>query len=302
MDELISLLMPTRGRPELARRFLQSVVEQSIRLQQVEIILYVDEDDTESHSIDYPGLNIQRIIGPRRTMGVYNSECLAKSSGGIIVLVNDDMVIRTQGWDESLRQLNDSIEDRIYLAYGNDMFKKGNLCTFPILSRRTCEILQEPYHHAYRGAFIDYHLMDIFKRLEHAGHSRIFYLEDVVFEHLHYRTGKAVMDATYKARGRFDDDMLFVGLAGVRAASLFMLVDAINGLNVPARSLPAYEAMNKPANPWQAFLLFTRIFLFDSMLPLAWRFFLWWWFGARYLASCVVQPRSRKDSSGCNDG
>jgi len=288
MAILISLLLPTRGRPKLARRFLQSVAEKSVYPQDVEIILYVDEDDSESHGIDYPDLNIQRIIGPRQTMGSYNSDCLANSSGEIIVLVNDDMVIRTQGWDERLRQLDASVPDKIYLAYGNDMFKKGTLCTFPILSRKTCRVLREPYHRAYRGAFIDYHLMDIFKRLEHAGFARIFFLEDLVFEHLHYRTGKAPIDATYSARGRFDDDMLFVGLVPVRIASLNLLIETISEVDASLVTLPAYQPMEKPSNPIQAFFLFTQLFLLDTTMPIRWRFFMWWWFGARYVASMVL--------------
>jgi hypothetical protein len=288
MPTLISLLLPTRERPQLARRFLQSVAEQSAYPQGVEIILYADEDDVASHGIDYPGLVIRRLIGPRQSMGSYNSDCLAASIGGIVVLVNDDMVIRTHGWDEKLRQLDESVDDKIYLAYGNDMFKKGNLCTFPILSRRTCEVLQEPYHHAYRGAFIDYHLMDIFKRLEHVGYPRIFYMKDVVFEHLHYRTGKAEKDATYTARGRFDDDMIFPGLTPVRAASVSLLVTAINHVEVKAKPLPVCGPLAKPAGLWQAFRFFTDRFLRDSGLPLKWRLFLWWWFGARYIASRVL--------------
>ena len=285
---LISLLLPTRGRPELAKRFMQSVAEQSIYPKDVEIILYMDGDDIESHGIDYPGLNVQRIIGPRQTMGAYNSECLDQSNGEIIVLVNDDMVIRTHGWDERLRQLDASFEDKVYLAYGNDLFKKGNLCTFPILSRKTCQALKEPYHRAYRGAFIDYHLMDIFKRLQHAGHNRIVYLEDVVFEHLHYRTGKAPIDATYTSRGRFDDDMLFVGLAGVRAASLPLLLNAIRGTDCSEEVLLPFAPIEKPSSLWQAARMFTRVFLRDAALPLTWRFFMWWWFGARYVASRIL--------------
>lgn len=288
MAALISLLLPTRGRPELAKRFLQSVSEQSAHPEDVEIIIYADEDDVDSHQIDYPGLYIERIIGPRTTMGAYNTVCLARSKGEIIVLVNDDMIIRTHGWDEKLRKLDRSIDDKIYLAYGNDLFKKGNLCTFPILSRRTCDVLQEPYHKAYRGAFIDYHLMDIFKRLEHAGYSRIFYLEDVVFEHLHYRTGKAQIDETYKARGRFDDDMLFIGLAEVRKASLSLLLGAVADGKPESSELPHYIEMPKPSGPMHAVWDFARIFLKDKTLPLRWRFFMWWWFSARYVASGIL--------------
>jgi len=52
--------------------------------------------------------------------------------------------------------------------------------------------------------------------MQHAGHDRIRYLEEVVFEHLHYRTGKAAMDETYTKRGRFDADSTFMALIGAR--------------------------------------------------------------------------------------
>lgn len=281
----ISLLLPTRGRPDEAARFLKSVAETTTSPEHVEIIIYVDEDDATSHNIGRDDLSIKRIIGPRRTMGHYNSECLAQSTGAVIVLVNDDMVIRTRGWDEMVRKLDMSVPDNIYLAYGNDMLKKSRLCTFPILSRRTCEVLQEPYHHAYRGAFIDYHLMDIFKRLEHAGYPRVFYLDDLVFEHLHHRSGKAPMDTTYRERKRFADDMVFIGLAEERKASLTLLQSAVKGNSTTGPStLPAYIEMPRPL-PWRAPFQFGRIFLADRQLPPKWRFFLWWWFCARNIAS-----------------
>jgi len=36
--------------------------------------------------------------------------------------------------------------------------------------------------------------------MQRAGHDRIRYLEDVIFEHLHYRTGKVAVDETYTLR------------------------------------------------------------------------------------------------------
>jgi glycosyltransferase involved in cell wall biosynthesis len=285
---LISLLMPTRGRPELALRFLQSVRETTSNPERVEIILYVDDDDPASHGIADAALDVQVIVGPRQSMGDNNRTCFERAGGDIIVLMNDDVVIRTPRWDAQIRTLDAAMPDGIYLAYGNDEFKRRSLCTFPILSRRACQALQEPYHHAYRGAFIDYHLMDIFKRLQQAGYDRIFYLPDVVFEHLHFRAGKASMDETYAARGRFDDDMLFVGLAQVRAASLILLVNTIKGAPAHSERLPAYQPIGKPASLWQAITLFTRIFLLDGGLPPGWRLFMWWWFSARYMASRVL--------------
>ena len=180
MTTRISLLMPTRGRPALVERFFQSVVDTTSILDQVEVILCVDDDDVESHALGDARVKFTRLIGPRAPMGVLNTKCLKASSGDIIILVNDDMVFRTPGWDTTLIAVDASVADKIYLAYGNDLLKKGDLCTFPILSRHTCDLLIEPYPPEYRGAFIDVHLFDIFKRVKHAGFDRIIYREDVV--------------------------------------------------------------------------------------------------------------------------
>ena len=185
----ISLLLPTRGRHTLVERLFKSIAETAAQPERVEVILYVDDDDTVSHHLDSKDFRVVRIIGPAMSMGGYNSACLEQACGDIVILVNDDMVISTPGWDNMIVEMDAGFTDKIYLAYGNDLFKKGGLCTFPILSRRTCELLVEPYPAAYRGAFIDVHLFDIFKRLQHAGFNRVRYLDDVVFEHLHYRTG-----------------------------------------------------------------------------------------------------------------
>jgi hypothetical protein len=280
----ISLLMPTRGRVELARRFFDSVARCTARRDLVEIVLYVDEDDHDSQRLASTELSVATIVGPRASMGVYNTACLQRSSGDIIMLANDDMVMLTGGWDERVRAVHEATQDRIYLAYGNDMLKGRKLCTFPILSRETCELLGEPFPRAYRGAFIDYHLFDVFKRLKHAGIDRIRYMPDVLFEHRHYRTGKAVIDATYLQRGRFDDDGVFFELADMRAQAARTLAATVAGAAVPRAKNPV-RAPRPPSNVVMAALFYTRHLLLNRALPVGWRTFLWAWFVARHVAS-----------------
>ncbi len=280
----ISLLLPTRGRPELAKRFLDSVVNTADALHAIEVILYVDDDDTESHHLDGGALHTERIIGPKQSMGVYNTTCYRASKGQIIVLVNDDMVMRTVGWDSALRAMDVRFADRIYLGYCNDLLKKGGLATFPILSRKTCEVLVDPYPAAYAGAFIDVHLFDIFKRLQHQGFDRFIYLNDVVFEHLHYRTGKAAYDDTYKQRGRFQDDSIFIRLSGARRTAAKRVLRALNG--EPAES-PTFETVaDAPLAVGRSSTWFylKQLFL-DFDLPLRWRTYLWIWFTLRHSAA-----------------
>ena len=121
---LISLLLPTRGRPALVNRLFSSIAETTSRLDQVEVILYVDEDDTGSRDLDCTDFRVIRIFGPALTMGGYNSACLQRARGDVLILANDDMVIRTPGWDDRIRAMHAEFEDHIYLGYANDLFKK----------------------------------------------------------------------------------------------------------------------------------------------------------------------------------
>lgn len=280
MPALISLLLPTRGRPRLVERFLDSVAAQSMRPEDVEVILYVDDDDAGSHALGHDRLAVKRLIGPRLTMGQYNSTCLRHAAGQIIVLANDDVVIQTRGWDERLRELDARHADKIYLGYCNDLLKGAKLAAFPILSRSTCDNLDDPFPAIYRGAFIDVHLMDVFRRLRHLGVDRVHYLEDVVFEHRHYRTGKSSFDATYGARKRFGDDDAYLAMIALRQTAAMRLQAAIKATQLPAAIA---APVSQPVHP--SLMALSRSLLFDRGLPAGHRFRTWIWFLARRAAS-----------------
>jgi glycosyltransferase involved in cell wall biosynthesis len=284
MAPRISLLLPTRERPHLVRRFFQSVAEKTARLNDVEVILYIDEDDTASRDLDDDHFAVDRIIGPRTTMGAYLNACLARSRGDVIVLVNDDMMIRTESWDRLLLDFHRSVEDGIYLAYANDLFRRLKVCTFPILSRKTCEALADPFPRSYKGAFIDYHLFDIFKRLNKMGHCRTHYFKDLIFQHLHHRTGKTPLDATYRHRGRFEDDATFLTLTVARQLEARRLWASLKGLPVPNVQENAPKD-DLETSALRALLRCFRMFFLDMHLPFVWRSYLFVWFYGRCLAS-----------------
>jgi ABC-type polysaccharide/polyol phosphate transport system ATPase subunit len=284
----ISLLLPTRGRAELLRRFLESVLARSEQPELVEVVVYADADDPASHGFQVEGLAVRTIVGPRASMGEYNTACFEQSRGDILVLGNDDVVIQTRGWDRKLREMHAAMQDGVYLAYPNDLFKGRDLSAFPILSRRVCQLLGRPFPKEYRGAFIDYHLLDIFKRLERRGQPRLIYLEDVVFEHLHYRTGKGDFDEIYGKRDRFGDDDTFMRLRDERSAAAVRLLAAIEG---EAAVRPLRAAVPTPPE-------LSQVSLLDRELPLSWRLRLFIWFVARKLARVVLGRGRSPDAAG----
>ena len=282
----ISFLCPTRGRPVLFKRMCEAIAEKSENLSHVEVITYIDADDVESRDITFFGVCGEKIIGPHVPMSVANKTCLEKSTGDIIVLMNDDVVIRTQGWDTLLREAVNQFPDEVYLVYPNDLFKRNKLCTFPILSRRLCDVLVEPFSTQYQGNFIDTHLLDIFQRLKKSGFDRVRYLENIVFEHMHYRLGKGEFDGTYQARRRFGDDVCFVAMSEQRRWGAKHLMETIQGSALtmpPVRHQPVFIT-----SFLGAFKHYIRIFAFNTALPLRWRMWLFTHFLARYWAGKIV--------------
>jgi glycosyltransferase involved in cell wall biosynthesis len=275
---LISVLVPTRQRPDMLLRMLTSLFDTADQPERLETVLYIDDDDTATQELKLDKWNIRRLVGPRQAMGRLNAICYAHSFGDIIILGNDDVVVRTRGWDTRIRQEVDRFHDQIYLFYPNDLYKGKKLSVFPILSRTTCDAIGDPFPADYRGAFIDVHIMDIFRQLEGCGHKRVSFLSDVVFEHMHYRLGKSTYDATYRARDRFIDDQTFMILNGVRGWAVRRLRALIE--NTGSTSEERLK-MSKPAGGW--FFHLAWDVLRNGSSPLSWRLRLFVWMWLRFI-------------------
>ena len=283
MNNKISLLLPTRGRPFLLKRLFMSILDNTQDLKNVEIIMCLDDDDPPSHKIDEPRLNIVKLVGSRSTMGDYNTRCLKRSAGDIIILLNDDLTVQTPNWDRKISDFSLTIPDGIFMAYPNDTENQGRMCTFPIMTRKTCEILSDPYPKEYGALYIDQHILDIFIRLRHLGKDRMFYLENVIFAHNHYVNGEIRPDASYTHKKRFSDSMAFIALRHMRQISAQRLLSAIEGGSIP--ELKAQFPVEKPPdNLLKAFKQYATVFLPDRGLPLKRRLILFLSFLKYYAA------------------
>ncbi len=178
-----SFLLPTRGRPELVKRFFESILDTAHCIEEIEVILCLDDDDLESQNISNERFSIKKVVLPKGSnMGTLNRACFEASSGRYVMLINDDVIIRTKGWDKMISAVYSAYPDDIALIHVNDLLFRDSLCTFPILSRKAClEIGICPQD--YRKYRIDDHIYDTYQMLAYLGHKRILYLTDVVFEH-----------------------------------------------------------------------------------------------------------------------
>lgn len=270
----VSLLLPTRERPALLRRFLKSAAQHALHPERVEVVLYVDDDDAGAFDISAAPFHTTLLRGPRFSMSAYNSLCAAHSSGGLLMAVNDDVVVESAGWDAAIGALSNLHPDGIFLAWPRDGVMNQRLSTFPIVSRRLCRLLGDPFGSAYRRFFIDSHLLDIFLRLRHLGHDRLHYLPQVIFRH-----GRDV--APPERRMDLGDDDEFVRQAPVRQWQARRLVAAASGGRCAAPR-PAPADSDSPGTSWQALQLYSRAFLLDGGLPLGRRAAYWSRFYGHY--------------------
>src|SRR3990172_13000454 len=93
---LISLIVPTRARVEKLRQFLDSLAATTAKPERVEVILVADQDDPQTLAFRHSTMPFKMVTVPRgQTMGALNRAGYAASCGDFIMLLNDDVIVRT---------------------------------------------------------------------------------------------------------------------------------------------------------------------------------------------------------------
>jgi glycosyltransferase involved in cell wall biosynthesis len=208
----LSIIVPTRQRPDDVQRLLGSIVETATNPGRIEVVLYVDDDDPTADRIEYDALPVRKARGPRSTMGSMLRSAIGLSTGEHIMLTNDDAAFRTSGWDTEVMTCLRRFADGVCLIWCNDLFRRDAIPNFPIFSRRLYEMVPMLIPDDYVRDYVDTHLLDIFHQLARAGCERRVYLDNVVLEHLHVEAGKAQADeVSAKSRGFADELTFFSG-------------------------------------------------------------------------------------------
>jgi GT2 family glycosyltransferase len=189
LNPTFSLIVPTRQRTALLRRLLDSIKATTTNPDAIEIVLVIDADDEESIQFGYDGIAIRKVqVPPGLTMGALNMSGYRAASGRYLMLLNDDVILRTAGWDEQVLDAFRSVPDGMVLAHVNDLVFQETLCIFPFLSREFCAIAGGICQENYRRYRIDDHIHNIFDLVSLLGHNRRIYLPEVVFEHTNVET------------------------------------------------------------------------------------------------------------------
>lgn len=189
--DLISIICPTRNRPENVIRLVNSARSKAKNPDQIEFLFYVDSDDQSFPEIE--GVRVFR--GPRVWISNAHNALFTLAKGEILMTAGDDMEFLSMNWDMFIREKFQSLPDKIGLVFGNDLgTHAGRIAVHGFFHRRWVEIIGT-WVQPGRGCPWDLWSTDVAR-----GIGRLFYLEDVHIKHIHYRQGdkEAKFDSTYK--------------------------------------------------------------------------------------------------------
>lgn len=185
---MISVLIASRGRPELCRRVIESI--RNTEKHDTEIILGLDSDETYPDFSEYGCRTfIYEDLGASHKWHQLQKE----ATRDYLMLIGDDSVYLTKHWDE--KYISYMPDDGIAaIVHRDDPEKHRGSAGFLVSSRWNKEIgFVPPY---FRHFYADTWTAEISTMID-----RQIFADDVVIEHRHAKHGKAEWDDTYKRRG-----------------------------------------------------------------------------------------------------
>ena len=120
---MISFCCPSRGRPELAKRLIETATENQEGT--TEFLFYLNQDDRKLQ--EYRDLIDAKhyVIGPNQST-CYSWNLMAnKAKNDIVMLMGDDVQIQTKGWDSLIANEFNRFEDKILMVVPSDGRVKG---------------------------------------------------------------------------------------------------------------------------------------------------------------------------------
>jgi hypothetical protein len=182
---VISLIHPSRGRPDKAVRTAQKWID--LAGTDVEHILSLDESD------DWQAYKMTAIVGPNSSVVEATNRAAKVAKGNILLYLSDDFDC-FKDWGKAIET---TVKDYspMWLLKVDDCLQKFDVpvLTIPIMSKALYEKLGYFWHPGYRSMFVDEDLFWTCRKL-----GVIKNAEHLKFQHNHVSVGRADDDETYR--------------------------------------------------------------------------------------------------------
>ena len=211
----ISVLCPTRGRPENVRRLAATALGTAAGV--IELVLYADDDAPGSVPQDVAVMPWVKVVtGPRIVLSDTWNKCWERASADVFMMCGDDVAFRTPGWDQVVLAEFGRWADRIVFVHGEDGIQGPGFGSHGFIHRKWADTVGYFSPPWFSCDFCDTWLNHVAITL---GRSvRV----PILTEHMHPNAGKGDWDRTHQeraARGASDNvQALYDSMADRRAA------------------------------------------------------------------------------------
>ena len=188
----ISLIHPSRGRPQLAHYNYRNWLGKASGNHAIEHWLSLDSNDPELKHYRKLFKGLTNIITADNHNVVQATNAAARNvTGNMIIYLSDDFHC-PQNWDSEL--VNMVPQQPEYLLWVNDGIQGANsMLTIPVMSAALHHSLGYFWHPDYESMWVDVDLWHVCQR-----RNVLLSCQHLLFEHKHYSIGKAVYDDTYR--------------------------------------------------------------------------------------------------------
>lgn len=205
---MLSILVPTRGRPESVRHLIGSAVDTAADPEALEFVFYVDDDDptggqvqalAEDSSAEGPDVIVIR--DRRIILSEAWNRCAAQAGYDVMMHCGDDIRFRTHDWDLTVIDAFAAVPDHIVFVHGSDGHQPESFGTHGFIHKLWAETVGYFVPPYFRCDWNDTWLNDVANMI---GRRRFI---PILTEHLHPVWGTRPLDRTDEERmeyGRID--------------------------------------------------------------------------------------------------
>lgn len=169
----ITICCPSRGRPNLAKRMLDTALNTADKPQSVDIKFYLNDDDIELPN--YKLMLDKYEVGTHRSTVFSWNQLAEQSDSHLYMLAGDDIQFQTQGWDTKFMSQFEKHPDGVFcISFQNGIDNKMT-APHPVVTRQWYEALGYFFPFTFYHWFVDTYTKNLAESV-----NRYLFLDDVL--------------------------------------------------------------------------------------------------------------------------